>query len=49
MVYLPERYKVPNFVTVHEFLLIMTGNNYENQIDYYLDRFNIRKYKNHVR
>ena len=46
MVYLPERYKVPNFVTVYEFLLIMTGNNYENQIDYYLDRFNIscRKY-----
>lgn len=47
MVYLPERYKVPNFVTVYEFLLIMTGNNYENQIDYYLDRFNIRKYKNY--
>ena len=47
MAYLPERYKVPNFVTVYEFLLIMTGNNYENQIDYYLDRFNIRKYKNY--
>lgn len=53
--YLPERLKIPNFVTVTEFLRIMlelktNTNDYmyiEDSINRYLERFSIYKYKNY--
>lgn len=53
--YLPERLKIPNFVTVTEFLRIMlelktNTNDYmyiEDSINKYLERFSIYKYKNY--
>lgn len=54
IIYLPERFKAPNFVTVYEFLSIMITikhkkklfENYkESIINEYLNRFEIIKYK----
>jgi len=51
MSFLPERYKVPNFVNMYEFLktLFLIKNNHNidnNNIDKYLNIFKIYKYKN---